>query len=131
MQLSVTSLLAVSSLPIQKTSMNLEAQLGIKLSVLVAGLIGGIVSLTYETKLSFMRALLLIVGGASTAAYLHPLAEHYLSMDSKFSSGIGFVLGLVSMKVINFLIANTEGVLNKYFTVNGDPKRNSSKPEHD
>ena len=111
--------------------MNLEAQLGIKLSVLVAGLIGGIVSLTYETKLSFMRALLLIIGGASTAAYLHPLTEHYLGLDNKFSSGVGFVLGLVSMKVINFLIANTEGVLQKYLTINGNTQRNSGDTELD
>jgi hypothetical protein len=95
--------------------MNLETQLGIKLSVLVAGLIGGVVSLTYETKLSFQRALLLIVSGAATAAYLQPLFEHILSLDARFSSGAGFILGLVSMKVINFLVSNTEGFLSKYF----------------
>jgi len=111
--------------------MNLETQLGIKLSVLVAGLVGGIVSLTYETKLSFTRALLLIVGGASTAAYLHPFAEHYLNMDSKFSAGIGFVLGLVSMKVINFLIANTELILDKYFKIDGTPRDNKSNSSSD
>ena len=101
--------------------MNLETQLGIKLSVLVAGLIGGIVSLTYETKLSFQRALLLIISGAATAAYLQPFLEHVLSLDTKFSAGAGFLLGLVSMKVINFLAANTEGFLNKYFS-SGTPK---------
>lgn len=99
--------------------MNIEEQLGIKLSVLVAGLIGGIVSLTYETRLSFSRALLLIVGGASTAAYLHPLMAHYFSLDNQFSSGVGFVLGLVSMKIINFIMANAEKILEKYVKING------------
>lgn len=56
--------------------MDFEQQFGIKLSVLLAGLIGGVVSLTYETKITFYRALLLIVSGASVAAYLQPLAEH-------------------------------------------------------
>lgn len=107
--------------------MNIEEQLGIKLSVLVAGLIGGIVSLTYETRLSFSRALLLIVGGASTAAYLHPLMAHYLSLDNQFSSGVGFVLGLVSMKIINFIMANAEKILEKYVKINGTDTE-SNKP---
>ena len=107
--------------------MNIEEQLGIKLSVLVAGLIGGIVSLTYETKLSFSRALLLIIGGASTAAYLHPVMSHYLSADNQFSSGIGFVLGLVSMKIINFIMANAEKILAKYVNIDGT-NTDSDKP---
>lgn len=91
--------------------MDLEQQLGIQWSVLVSGLIGGIVSLTYETKISFSRAILLILGGASTAAYLQPLAQHYIGLPEQFSSGLGFVMGLVSMKIIEFLIENAEKYL--------------------
>lgn len=94
--------------------MNIEQQLGIKLSVLVAGLVGGIVSLTYEEKISFQRAVLLIVAGASTAAYLQPLAEHYMSIPENFSSGLGFVLGLISMKLIDSVMINATNLLNKY-----------------
>jgi hypothetical protein len=93
--------------------MDLEQQLGIKLSVLVSGLVGGVASLTYETKISFYRAVLLITSGAATAAYLQPVAEHYLGMSERFSTGVGFTMGLVSMKIINFLVRNTEGFLNK------------------
>ena len=94
--------------------MNIEQQLGIKLSVLVAGLVGGIVSLTYEEKISFQRAVLLIVAGASTAAYLQPLAEHYMSIPENFSSGLGFVLGLISMKLIDSVMINATHLLDKY-----------------
>jgi hypothetical protein len=86
--------------------MNIEQQLGIKLSVLVAGLIGGIVSLTYEEKISFKRAILLIITGASTAAYLQPLAEHYVQIPENLSSGLGFILGLISMRVIDVVMLN-------------------------
>lgn len=106
--------------------MDLEQQLGIKLSVLVSGFIGGIVSLTYETKISFLRALLLITGGASTAAYLQPVAQHYIGLPEQFSTGLGFVMGLVSMKIIEFLIENTEKYLQSTIKVkNGQPTDNS------
>lgn len=92
--------------------MNLEEQLGIKLSVVIAGLIGGIVSLTYHTKVSFLKALALIAAGASTAAYLHPIVAHYLSTDDRFSSGIGFLLGLTSMKLIGGIMTSADKVVN-------------------
>lgn len=86
--------------------MNIEQILGLKFSVLLAGLIGGIVSLTYEEKISFKRALLLILVGASTAAYLQPIAEHIAGLSENFSTGLGFVLGLVSMKIIDTITLN-------------------------
>lgn len=91
--------------------MDFEQQLGIKLSVLMSGLVGGIISLTYEERISAQRAFLLILGGASTAAYLQPLAEHYLGIPENFSTGLGFVLGLTAMKILDFIIKNTERFL--------------------
>lgn len=111
--------------------MDLEQQLGIKLSVLVSGLIGGIVSLTYETKISFARALLLIAGGASTAAYLQPVAQHYLGLPEQFSTGLGFVMGLVSMKIIEFLIENAEKYLSYKLPVHGRNNTEGDKPSDD
>ena len=104
--------------------MDFEQQLGIKLSVLISGLIGGIVSLTYEEKISIQRAILLIVSGAATAAYLQPLAEHYIGIPENISTGLGFVLGLVSMRVIDFLIRNTSKFLQARFIIreNADGK---------
>lgn len=104
--------------------MDFEQQLGIKLSVLISGLVGGIVSLTYEERISIQRATLLIAGGAATAAYLQPMAEHYIGIPDKFSAGLGFVLGLVSMKIIDFVIQNSEKFLNAKFLIrqNADGK---------
>lgn len=110
--------------------MDIEQQLGIKLSVLVSGLIGGIVSLTYETKISFLRALFLIAGGASTAAYLQPIAQHYIGLPEQFSTGLGFVMGLVSMKIIEFLIENTEKYLKSTVRLKNGTDTNSDKPDN-
>lgn len=119
--------------------MDFEQQLGIKLSVLMSGLVGGIISLTYEERISAQRAFFLILGGASTAAYLQPLAEHYLGIPENFSSGLGFVLGLTAMKILDFIIRNTEKFLrfklihNDYVhtessSESGSPLRNVSHP---
>lgn len=97
--------------------MNIEQMLGIKLSVLLAGLIGGVVSLTYEEKMSTKRALILILAGASTAAYLQPIAEHFANIPENLSTGLGFVLGLVSMKLIDYLQLNATAVFNNYLKV--------------
>lgn len=108
--------------------MDFEQQLGIKLSVLISGLVGGIISLTYEEKISAQRAVLLIVSGASTAAYLQPLAEHYLSFPENFSTGLGFVLGLTAMKILDFIIRNTEKFLKLKWKGNVDTELTDEQP---
>lgn len=90
--------------------MNFEEQLDIKLSVLVSGIIGGIISLTYEEKISTIRALVMIFVGGATAAYLQPSLQYFFSLDPKFSNGIGFVLGLISMKLTHLLLSIAEKV---------------------
>jgi hypothetical protein len=37
--------------------------------------------------------------------------EFYFGFDQKFSVGVGFVLGLVSMKIIDFVTEGTDSVL--------------------
>lgn len=108
--------------------MDIEQQLGIKLSVLIAGLMGGVVSLTYEEKISTSRAILLILAGASTAAYLQPLAENVINIPQNLSTGLGFVLGLVSMKVIDAIMLNAKDYVNKYLKVNAKHTPNGDSP---
>lgn len=116
--------------------MNLEEQLGIKLSVLIAGLVGGIVSLTYHEKTSFSRAILMITSGAATAAYLQPFAQSYFDLPEQFSVGLGFVLGLVSMRVIKALLTSSDKLLKDPLTllkpfINKNGPRNSDQPSDD
>ena len=71
-----------------------------KASALVAGLIGGIVSLTYEEKLSFGKAIILILTGAACAAYITPLVELYIDFDKGMGNAFSFLIGLISMRLI-------------------------------
>ena len=109
--------------------MDLEEQFGIKLSVIIAGFVGGIVSLTYETKISAIRAVLLITSGASVAAYLQPAIQHWMNFPPQLANALGFVLGLSSMKVVQFITHYTEiklqGQINDARKELGNSKRDS------
>lgn len=84
--------------------MDWEEQLGIKVSALVAGLVGGIISLTFEQKLSFGRAVFLILTGGITSGYSYSLAEHYFGLTHELGGVFGFTTGLISMRIINTLM---------------------------
>lgn len=84
--------------------MNFEQVLGIKLSAFIAGLIGGLVSLTYEQNLSPLRALVLILTGGVTAGYAFTASEHYWSLHPTTTGIASFGLGLVSMRLIDTTI---------------------------
>ena len=75
-----------------------------KLPVLVSGIVGGIISLTFEQKISFLKAIVMIFTGGSTAALTYPALEVYFSLQPQFANAVGFLLGLISMRVIDILL---------------------------
>jgi len=84
--------------------MNWEEQLGLKFTAFVAGIVGGIISLTFETKLSFIRALTLIFVGGITAGYCFNAAEHYLGMSHQAMGLFSFTIGLISMRIVTIIM---------------------------
>jgi hypothetical protein len=107
---------------------NIEQHLGIKLAVLFSGLIGGVASLTYHQKMSTYKALLLILSGAATAAYLQPVFHHYLELPENLSVGTGFVLGLVSMKLLNFIMETITPLLKRITDGSTDNNKSNNSP---
>lgn len=117
--------------------MNWEEQLGVKISVLVSGVIGGIISLTFEQKISFAKALVMIFTGGVTAAVTYPALESYFTVQPAFANGLGFFLGLISMRVIDITLSLVDRIkanpvlivylLNpaKYGELFGNPKRDT------
>jgi hypothetical protein len=110
--------------------MNWEHYLGIKLSVLIAGLAGAIASLTFERKLTFLKALFLISTGAVTAGYLHPVFSHYLGAPDSFSSAIGFILGLVSMRLLEFILDRFIPYLSSFIKLNNVVRSKSDSDDN-
>lgn len=84
--------------------MNWEQQLGINLTSFIAGLIGGLISLTYEHKVTPLRAITLISTGGVTAGYAFSAAEHYFSLHPSIQGIFSFGIGLVAMRVIDTVI---------------------------
>ena len=80
------------------------AEMGITLPFLLAGSMGAVTSLVYEKQLSFKRALLLILVGAVSSAYLSPLVAVQLGLSDTVSNMSAFITGLLSMRIIGALL---------------------------
>ncbi|EFO31548.1 peptidase M48, Ste24p [Roseibium sp. TrichSKD4] len=80
--------------------MDIEQHFGVKISALVAGLVGAVVSLTFMRDLSPARALLYIITGTACAAYGTPLVVKWLSLTGPTENGIAFITGMVGMNIL-------------------------------
>ena len=69
---------------------------------------GGILSLTFEEKLSFFRAVLLLFSGGVTAGYSVPVLVEHFSLTQSWAAFISFCLGISAMRIINVFIAILE-----------------------
>lgn len=97
----------------------LEEQFGLKLSLLTAGVIGGIVSLTFEHGISSKKALMLLGVGGVTAAYVQPTVEFLFNTPPSIASGVAFLLGLTSMRLLKIILdvldkLNLSKMVNQY-----------------
>lgn len=78
--------------------------MGIQVGTVVAGLIGGILSLSMMPKLTFRKAMTAVLGGGACAAYGTPLVVEYLGVASRnLENGLAFVLGVVGMHILGGL----------------------------
>ena len=77
---------------------------GIKLGLALAGLAGGVVSLSYIKPLTKWQAFLAVFTGAVSAAYITPLIVNYFNLSSTGEHGAAFLIGLVAMNLIPGII---------------------------
>jgi len=84
----------------------ITSAIGVKLTTLVAGFAGGVVSLAFIQNLSRWQAVMAVVVGALTANYLTPLAVDRLGVTRpEFQNGMAFLVGLLAMNIIPALNA--------------------------
>lgn len=75
--------------------------LGIKLSTVVAGFAGGVVSLAFVQKLNRWQAACAVVVGCFTATYLNPVVDAKLAIiQPEFANCTAFVIGLCGMNIV-------------------------------
>ncbi len=77
-----------------------ETYFGIKLSGALAGLIGGIVSLSFIRNLTPLRAILATLTGAASAAYITPLIVRGFELEYELEHAVAFLTGLMGMNIL-------------------------------
>lgn len=81
---------------------------GIKLGILIAGVAGGVVCLSYVKPLNKWQGVLAVFTGAVTSVYLTPIATKYFSMEGPTENGVAFLVGLVAMNILPGIIKLSE-----------------------
>lgn len=84
-------------------------ELGIDFALLIAGLSGGLVSLRKDEKLTLWQKVLTVLSGGFIATYLTPivvpLIEKVVGENNSIEYGVGFVVGYMGLKSIEFVIS--------------------------
>lgn len=82
--------------------------LGIKYGTLIAGTIGGVLSLRYLENLSLPGRLFAIAAGVALAGYGTPALDAWLDLPDSIENAVAFLLGLSAMNLIPGFIKITE-----------------------
>ncbi len=78
--------------------------LGLKVSTLSAGFIGGLISLASQEKTSFIKSTISTLVGTVCAAYFTPVITSYLSLEMNTENATAFVIGLTAMKIVETIM---------------------------
>lgn len=88
--------------------------IGIKYGSLLAGFLGGVISLSYMRELSPWQMALAVLAGTLTAGYLTPLGMFWLGgVPAEAENAIAFLVGLTSMNIIPGVIKLSAAFRNK------------------
>lgn len=107
--------------PVSTTALGI---LGIKPAQMVAGLIGGVISLAFVRDLKRWQMALAVLAGGGCASYLTPVLASYLHLGDNLQAqnGMAFVLGLCGMNIVPAVRAMvTKVALRKADNIVGGP----------
>lgn len=77
-----------------------------KLSVLLAGFLGGVISLRFFDNLKLHEKLGVAVAGAVSASYITPSIVSYFALTAEtHEGGVGFLIGLFGMSITSASIS--------------------------
>lgn len=89
--------------------------IGIKLGTLVAGFAGGVVSLAFVQGLTRWQAVMSVVVGSLSAAYLTPIALTRLDISPELQNGAAFIVGLCAMNIIPLIKVAANKLVGRFF----------------
>lgn len=89
------------------------SELGVQFPQLIAGLFGGLISLSVVKAKSKAHAAFLVLTGSIVAAYMTPAIAEYFKLSIEFQNGLSFLLGLGSMAIIKGMMTIMDIVIIK------------------
>lgn len=85
------------------------ALFGVKIVTVIAGAIGGLISLKFVSdQLTWYGRILSVLAGAAMAGYGTPVLSRWLDMGADVENAFAFFLGLTAMQIIPGLIRLSE-----------------------
>lgn len=78
--------------------------IGIKISSLIGGFFGSIVSLKFIDGLTIKQRVTTVLAGTLVSSYVTPVLVSYLDLSLKLEGGIAFLCGLFGMSFTGALI---------------------------
>ena len=90
-----------------------HSYVGINTLLLLAGLAGGVVSLSYIKPLNKIQACTAVLSGALMANYLTPLALWWAKIPQEFELGAGFLIGLTGMHLVPLILGRVKAKSNQ------------------
>lgn len=99
----------------------LIAGLGMDVTALKSGLVGGFFSLSYNRKRTARGAMVSIASGAVLAGYLGPLVAEFFGVTGKAYSGACFLIGLLSMQLVPWIFELAQAAVDQRLA--GKPKK--------
>lgn len=75
--------------------------MGVSLTLVVAGFAGGVMALVTEKKITLSKALTLIAAGGITAGYMTPIVCNYLNLTNpQLQAGVAFGIGTSALGIL-------------------------------
>lgn len=71
---------------------------------IIAGLVGAIIPVALTADMNLRRASVLIFVGLAVSYYMTPLVSHMLRIETEFMPAVGFVVGMVGIKLAQAII---------------------------
>lgn len=84
--------------------------IGLKIAYIVAGFMGGVISLSFIKQLNGWQAFIAVFTGSISAGYGTPIAVYYITglQSPALENGAAFVIGLTAMNIIPGIVKLSE-----------------------
>lgn len=91
---------------------DLLREYGIDVVFFIAGMAGGISSLSKDDSKSYWLKFTTVLSGGLVANYLTPLFMEYFNINNNVTLGIGFMIGYSGLKTVEIMINKFKSKVN-------------------